>query len=87
VLRSEGRIFIDNIDLTSDEGWAAFDKAAKQQDGEQPPYTPRLSTAAELMEYATRAGFEQVKSHHRQPLVIVTAVKPGRDTPVQPDSI
>jgi len=83
VLRSEGRIFIDNIDLASDEGWAAFDKAAKQQDGEQPPYTPRLSTAAELTEYATRAGFEQVKSHHRQPLVIVTAVKPAMNTPVE----
>ena len=83
VLRSEGRIFIDNIDLASDEGWAAFDKAAKQQDGEQPPYTTRLSTAAELTEYATRAGFEQVKSHHRQPLVIVTAVKPAMNTPVE----
>jgi len=83
VLRSGGRIFIDNMDLASDEGWAAFDKAAKQRCEEQPPYAPRFSTAAELMEYATRAGFEQVRSHHRQPLVIVTAVKATLDTPVQ----
>jgi hypothetical protein len=27
------------------------------------------------MEYATRAGFERVKSHQRSPLIIVTAVK------------
>ncbi len=83
VLRSGGRIFIDNMDLASDEGWAAFDKAAKQRCEEQPPYAPRFSTAAELMEYATRAGFEQVRSHHRQPLVIVAAVKATLDTPVQ----
>ena len=87
VLRSGGRIFIDNMDLASDEGWAAFDKAAKQRCEEQPPYAPRFSTAAELMEYATRAGFEQVRSHHRQPLVIVIAVKATLDTPVQLDSI
>jgi ubiquinone/menaquinone biosynthesis C-methylase UbiE len=83
VLRSGGRIFIDNMDLASDEGWAAFDKAAKQRCEEQPPYAPRFSTAAELMEYATRAGFEQIRSHHRQPLVIVTAVKATLYTPVQ----
>jgi SAM-dependent methyltransferase len=87
VMRSEGRILIDNIDLTSDEGWAAFDKAAKEPVEELPPYTPRLSTAAELMEYAMRAGFKQVKSYHRQPLVIVTAVKQALGTPLHPDTI
>jgi hypothetical protein len=44
---------------------------------ERPPYGPRLSTAAELTTYALRAGFEQVKSRRRAPLVIVTAIKPN----------
>jgi ubiquinone/menaquinone biosynthesis C-methylase UbiE len=78
VLRSGGRIFLDNIDLTSDKGWASFlGLAAKYEAAELPPYMTRFSTAAELMEYATRAGFERVKSHQRSPLIIVTAVKPS----------
>jgi len=78
VLRAGGRIFLDNIDLASDQGWAAFlGLVAKYLNAEQPPYMPRLSTATELMTYATRAGFEQVQSHERPPLVIMTAVKPG----------
>jgi hypothetical protein len=36
----------------------------------------RFSFPAELMEYATRAGFGQVKIHSRGRLVIMTAVKP-----------
>jgi len=78
VLRSGGRIYVDNIDLESDAGWAIFvSDATRYRSLERPPYMTRLSTAAELMAYATRAGFEQVQSHHRQPLVIVTAVKPS----------
>jgi ubiquinone/menaquinone biosynthesis C-methylase UbiE len=85
LLRCGGRIFIDNIDLTSDKGWASFlGLAAKYEDAELPPYMTRFSTDAELSEYATRAGFEQVKSRRREPLVIVTAVKPGLDPSAQP---
>src|SRR5579864_4997174 len=66
VLRPAGRIFVDNIDLTSDEGWASFMKLVeKYQNAELPPYITRYSTAAELMEYVTRAGFRQVESHKR----------------------
>jgi len=78
VLRVGGRIFIDNIDLESDQGWASFlGLVAKYLNAEQPPYMTRFSTASELMTYATRAGFEQVRSHERPPLVIMTAVKPS----------
>jgi hypothetical protein len=78
VLRPNGRLFIDNLDLESDAGWSTFAEGAKSsQDLERPPYEPRLSTAAELITYALRAGFEQVRSHRRSPLVIVTAVKPN----------
>jgi ubiquinone/menaquinone biosynthesis C-methylase UbiE len=79
VLRPGGRIFIDNIDVASDEGWASFLKLVeKYQDAELPPYMPRFSNASELVEYATRAGFKQVRSHPKPPLIVVTAVKPDR---------
>jgi SAM-dependent methyltransferase len=78
VLRPNGRLFIDNIDLESDAGWAAFAEGAKSsQEMERPPYQPRYSSAAELTTYALRAGFDLVQSHRRPPLVIVTGIKPN----------
>lgn len=77
VLRPGGRIFLDTMDLTSDEGWTLFAGSASQsQDLERPPYSPRFSAPAELTTYAARAGFASVQAHSRPPLIIVTAVKP-----------
>jgi SAM-dependent methyltransferase len=77
VLRPAGRIFVDNIDIESESGWAIFANDARRYQGlERPPYIPRLSTAAELMAYVNRAGFENVRGHSRLALVIVTAAKP-----------
>jgi len=82
VLRSGGRIYIDNTDLESDKGWAIFLTDFHQcQPEERPPYRPRPSTASELITYLSRAGFGTIRSHHRPPLVIVTGVKPGVDKP------
>jgi SAM-dependent methyltransferase len=76
VLRFGGRLCIDNIDLESEEGWAAFARGTESsQEFERPPYNPTPSTGAELSSYASRAGFGQVQVHKRSPLVIVTAVK------------
>ncbi len=78
VLRPNGRLCIDNVDLESDQGWEAFAHGTEaSQELERPPYNPTFSTAAELTTYALRAGFVQVKAHKRSPLVIVTAVKPS----------
>jgi ubiquinone/menaquinone biosynthesis C-methylase UbiE len=77
VLRRGGRLCIDNLDMESERAWTSFAIGTKtSQQQERPPYFPTLSTATELMAYATRAGFEQVRPHHEPPLVIVTAVKP-----------
>jgi ubiquinone/menaquinone biosynthesis C-methylase UbiE len=77
VLRTDGRIFLDNIDLESDTGWSMFANDAIRFRGiERPPYMPRFSTAAEFMSYVTRAGFKNANFQHRSPLVVVTAVKP-----------
>jgi len=78
VLRSEGRLYIDNVDLESDEGWGALARGTESSQGlERPPYIPTPSTATELTTYASRAGFVQIRAHKRSPLVIVTAVKPA----------
>lgn len=76
VLRSGGRLYIDSIDLESESGWNMFANHARHwQSLERPPYDTRFSTAAELTAYANRAGFGEVRSHHRPPKVIVTAIK------------
>jgi ubiquinone/menaquinone biosynthesis C-methylase UbiE len=77
VLRPQGRVFVDTIDFESDRGWAMFVvEPLPDLDSERPPYSPRFSTASELETYAKRAGFEQVITHKKPPLVILTAVKP-----------
>lgn len=76
VLRPGGRLFIDTIDIESDEGWAMFLRASSRiLESTRPPFLPRFSTAAELKNYARRAGFARVETHHRPPLVILTAQK------------
>jgi ubiquinone/menaquinone biosynthesis C-methylase UbiE len=77
VLRPDGCIFMDIIDIESDVGWTMFTHdAGRYKHLERPPYMPRFSTAAELMVYLKRAGFEKVQTHRRSPLVIVTATRP-----------
>ena len=76
VLRPGGRLFFDNVDIESDQGWRMFANDAQRYSvWQRPPYMPRYSTSAELMAYANRAGFENVCVHHRPPLAIVTARK------------
>lgn len=88
VLRPDGRIFMDIIDIESDVGWAMFrHDAGRYKHLERPPYMPRFSTAAELTVYLERAGFERAQTHRRSPLVIVTAVKPLLNGTAYPGSM
>jgi ubiquinone/menaquinone biosynthesis C-methylase UbiE len=76
VLRPGGRLAIDNIDLESEAGWQMFANDVRRfAHSECPPYMPRFSTAAELVSYASRAGFHHVNVHKRSPLVVVIAEK------------
>jgi ubiquinone/menaquinone biosynthesis C-methylase UbiE len=76
VLRSGGRILLDNIDVESDAGWKIFEYDARRYHQlARPPYMPRFSTASELMSYARRAGFQEITAHPDPPLVIVTGVR------------
>jgi SAM-dependent methyltransferase len=77
VLRAGGRICIDNLDLESEEVWAAFARSAESlQVLERVPYWPTPSTTVEFTTYASRAGFVNGQVHKRPPLIILTASKP-----------
>ena len=76
VLRSGGRLLVDNINVESDAGWQGFLKQASQyQDIERPPFLPRFSTAAELSNYVARAGFGRAHVALQGGLIVVTATK------------
>ena len=62
LLRSGGRIYIDNVDLCSDEGWRAFEAARQFPPTARPPHITKHSTGPELTTYLRRAGFRDVRS-------------------------
>ena len=60
VLRPGGRLYCDNVDITSTLGWTMFEDARSYPPMERPAYLPMLSSADELYTYGKRAGFEDV---------------------------
>lgn len=60
VLRPGGRLYCDNVDVTSSLGWTMFEDARSYPPLERPSYLPMLSSADELSTYGMRAGFENV---------------------------
>lgn len=77
VLRHGGRIYIDNFDLTSDEGWALFMRVAAIPPAERPAAVSKSSTPAELETYLLRAGFQSVSTERGGLWVSCAAVKPA----------
>ena len=63
VLRPGGRLYCDNIDITSTLGWTMFSDAASYPTAERPSYLPMLSSMDELTTYGKRAGFADVTVH------------------------
>ena len=57
VLRPGGRMFVDNVNLLSDEGWAFFEQHRAIPPEDRPPQISRTSTPQELETYFRRAGF------------------------------
>jgi ubiquinone/menaquinone biosynthesis C-methylase UbiE len=57
VLRPGGRVFIDNFNLCSDEGWRVFEKHLAIPPNERPPHMSKSSTPQEIEVYLSRAGF------------------------------
>jgi SAM-dependent methyltransferase len=76
VLRPGGRVFYDNLNLLSDEGWNVFLTHCRLDPLERPPNISKSSTPQELMQYARKAGFEDIKTHARLEWITVWAKKP-----------
>ena len=78
VLRPDGRVFIDNFSLCSDEGWGVFEAHRKTlQPHERPPHISKSSTPQELETYLRRAGFASVQGQSERQIVRYWGVKPS----------
>lgn len=79
VLRPGGRLYADNLDITSAVGWRVFSDAASYPTTARPSFIPMVSSGEELRTYAARAAFADVEVHRFDDAwVAVTGRKPGR---------
>jgi SAM-dependent methyltransferase len=76
VLKPGGRLYIDNFNLRSAEGWALFEDLYLLEPAARPPNISRSSTPEELLTYAERAGFTNIRVLTRGLWVTVAGVKP-----------
>ena len=77
VLRPGGRVYFDNFDLRSPDGWALFVEMSSLDIAVRPPNVSKASTQQELEWYAKQAGFVDVASETGQRWITVTGRKPG----------
>ena len=75
VLRPGGRVYFDNFDLESPDGWKLFLDMSALDVAVRPPNVSRASTQQELTCYARQAGFSEIVSETGQLWVTVTAIK------------
>jgi SAM-dependent methyltransferase len=77
VLRPGGRIFVDNFNLCSDEGWGVFEAVRQIAPKSRPPAISKSSTPQEIEVYLRRAGFEDIRVVEEQTWVRGYGVKPA----------
>jgi len=61
VLRPGGRLYVDNISLTTGYGWNFFQESRAIPPSERPPYIGSVSTPQEIEVYLNRAGYKDIK--------------------------
>jgi ubiquinone/menaquinone biosynthesis C-methylase UbiE len=76
VLRPGGRMIVDNVDLTSDAGWAFFENHSKIAPADRPPNISKTSTPDELRTYFIRAEYENVQVRRWEEWVVAWGYKP-----------
>ena len=76
VLKPGGRMLVDNIDLTSDEGWALFIDHCAIPPQERPAQISKTSTPQELETYFSRAGFQDIQQYRASLWIFVYGTKP-----------
>jgi len=60
VLKPGGRVYVDNMNLCSDEGWAFFEQHRSFAPDQRPAHISKTSTPQEIETYLQRAGYEQI---------------------------
>lgn len=83
VLKPNGRMVVDNVNLMSDEGWDFFVKHCELAPRDRPPHTSRTSTPQELLAYFLRAKFSGIRQEEFGIWIITRGSKP--DPTVSPD--
>lgn len=76
VLRPGGKLYVDNVDLCTDGGWAIFETHRRFPVSDRPDHITVCSTPQELQEYLKRAGFERIESRPGGELISVWGHKP-----------
>ena len=80
VLRPGGRIFVDNFNLLSEEGWQIFDAHRRAFPRARPAHISKASTPQELEAYLVRAGFSGIEMQPLGPWIRLYATKSaGKD--------
>jgi ubiquinone/menaquinone biosynthesis C-methylase UbiE len=76
VLRAGGRLYVDNFNLLTDQGWALFAELLEMDPSRRPANVSRQSTPQELEAYVTRAGYTDIRVRTGGLWVTVTARVP-----------
>jgi cyclopropane fatty-acyl-phospholipid synthase-like methyltransferase len=76
VLKSGGRMLVDNVNLLSDEGWSFFEEHRAKPPSKRPPHFSRTSTPQELETYFSRAKFVNIRQENLNLWIITCGTKP-----------
>ena len=76
VLRPNGRIYVDNINLCSDGGWKVFEVHRAMSSTNRPPHMTQNSTPQEIETYLKRAGFDEVRMRTDDDWIRAWGIKP-----------
>jgi ubiquinone/menaquinone biosynthesis C-methylase UbiE len=76
ILRSGGRIYVDNANLCSEGGWKVFETHRAFSPAKRPPHMTECSTPQEIETYLRRAGFKQITIRTTDDWVRAAGVKP-----------
>ena len=76
VLRPNGRIYVDNINLCSDGGWKVFEVHRAMSSTNRPPHMTQNSTPQEIETYLKRAGFSDVRIRTNDDWIRASGIKP-----------
>ncbi|HEU0273493.1 MAG TPA: class I SAM-dependent methyltransferase [Candidatus Udaeobacter sp.] len=75
VLRTNGRIYVDNINLCSDGGWKVFETHRAWPPATRPPHMTQNSTPQEIKTYLWRAGFSEIEVRKDDDWIRASAIK------------